>query len=107
MRRRDCAGPSRPAFFCTFATRAVMRAPARLRRAFAPGIFCTFAPRARNRLPLGDQESVGRDAQRGVMVEATPSASFIVPEPDLLLEFLIVALDPPAQFGDVDQIAER
>src|SRR2546427_7827730 len=42
-----------------------------------------------------------------MMVEAAPSASFIVYEPDLLLEFLIVALDPPAQFGDVDQIAER
>src|SRR2546429_5697178 len=42
-----------------------------------------------------------------MMVEAAPSASFIVPKPDLLLEFLIVAFDPPAQFGDVDQIAER
>ena len=50
-------------------------------------------------LPLGDQESVGRNAQRGVMVEAAPSASLIVPEPDLLLELLIVALNAPAQFG--------
>ena len=45
-----------------------------------------------DRLPLGDQESVGGDAQRGVMVEAAPSAPFIMAEPDLLLEFLIVAL---------------
>src|SRR5271166_3639155 len=29
-----------------------------------------------------------------------------MPEPDLLLEVLIVALDPPAQLGGVDQIAE-
>jgi hypothetical protein len=29
-------------------------------------------------------------------MEATPPASFIVPEPDLLLELLIIALDAPA-----------
>src|SRR5882757_6683933 len=40
------------------------------------------------------------------MMEATPSASFIMPEPDLLLELLIVALDAPAQLGGVNQIAE-
>src|SRR5271167_231354 len=40
------------------------------------------------------------------MMEATPPASFIVPEPDLLLELLIIALDAPAQLGGVDQIAE-
>jgi hypothetical protein len=39
-------------------------------------------------------------------MEATPAASFIVPEPDLLLEFLIIALDAPAQLGGVDQIAD-
>ena len=63
--------------------------------------------RGGNRLPLGDQEAVGGDAQRGVMMEATPAAPFIVAEPDLLLEFLIVALDAPAQFGGIDQIDER
>ena len=30
--------------------------------------------------PLGDQEAVGRDAQRGVMVEAAPAASLVVCE---------------------------
>ena len=39
-------------------------------------------------------------------MEATPSAAFEMPEPDLLLEFLIVALDAPAQLGDVDQPME-
>src|SRR5450432_1585116 len=39
-------------------------------------------------------------------MEAAPSAPFEMPEPDLLLEFLIVALDAPAQLGDVDQPAE-
>ena len=59
--------------------------------------------RGGNRLPLGDQESVGGDAQRGVVMEAAPSAAFEMPEPDLLLELLIVALDAPAQLGEVDQ----
>jgi hypothetical protein len=33
------------------------------------------------------------------MVETPPAASFVVAEPDLLLEFLVVALDAPAQFA--------
>src|ERR1700726_2538497 len=41
------------------------------------------------------------------MVEAAPAASLKMPEPDLLLEFLIIALDTPAQLGGIDQIAER
>src|SRR5206468_1347598 len=53
-----------------------------------------------------DQESVGRDAQRGVMMEAAPPAPFIVPKPDLLLEFLIVPLDTPAQLGKIDEPTE-
>jgi len=35
------------------------------------------------------------------------SRALIVPEPDLLLEFLIIALDAPTQFGDIDQSAEE
>src|SRR6266853_1552094 len=40
------------------------------------------------------------------MMEAAPSAPFIVSKPDLLLEFLIVPLDTPAQLGKVDELAE-
>src|SRR6266849_2677635 len=40
------------------------------------------------------------------MMEAAPSAPFIVSKPDLLLEFLIVPLDTPAQLGKVDEPAE-
>src|SRR5438874_13510408 len=40
------------------------------------------------------------------MVEASPSASLVVPEPDFLLELLIVTLDPPAHLGDIDELAE-
>ena len=56
--------------------------------------------------PLGDQKSVGRDAERGMVMEAAPSAPFIVSEPDLLLELLIVALNAPAHLGNVNKIAE-
>ena len=34
-----------------------------------------------------------------MVVKAAPASSFVVIEPEFLLEFLIVALDPPAQFG--------
>ena len=40
-------------------------------------------------------------------MEAAPSASFIVAKPEFLLQFLIVALDPPAQFGEIDEIPQR
>src|SRR5450631_1981563 len=40
------------------------------------------------------------------MMEATPPAPFKMPESDLLLELLIIALDAPAQLGGVNQIAE-
>src|SRR5260370_11736946 len=41
-----------------------------------------------------------------MVMEAAASAPFIMPKSDLLLELLIIAFDAPAQFGDVDQIAE-
>ena len=59
-----------------------------------------------NRLPLGDQEAVGRDGQRRMVMKAAPSAALEMAQPNLLLELLIIALDAPAQFGDVDQAIE-
>src|SRR5437773_11827012 len=41
------------------------------------------------------------------MVEAAPSPSFKMSQPDLLLEFLIVAFDSPSQLGNVDDLMER
>src|SRR5258705_11706204 len=41
------------------------------------------------------------------MMEAAPAAAFIMPEADFLLEVVIIALDAPAQLGDVDKAAER
>ena len=51
--------------------------------------------RGGNRLPLGDQKGVSGDTQRGVVVEAPPSPSFVMSDADFLLEVQIVALDPP------------
>ena len=39
-------------------------------------------------------------------MKTTPSAPLEMAEPDLLLELLIIALDAPAQFGDVDEATE-
>src|SRR5258708_38507241 len=41
------------------------------------------------------------------MVESPPSASLVVAKPDLLFEVLVIALDAPAHFDDVDKTPER
>ncbi len=45
---------------------------------------------------LHHQEAVGDDGQTGVMMETAPAAPFIVTEPEILLEVLVVALDVSA-----------
>src|ERR1700693_4171152 len=40
------------------------------------------------------------------MVKAAPAAAFVVAEPNLLLEFEIVAFDPPAHLRQIDQALE-
>ena len=47
-------------------------------------------------VPLGHQEPISRDAQRGVMVESAPVATFKVPQPQLLFQLLIIPFDDPA-----------
>jgi hypothetical protein len=42
-----------------------------------------------------------------MMVKAAPSAAFVVAEPDLLLEFEVIAFNAPAQLGRIDQALER
>jgi hypothetical protein len=42
-----------------------------------------------------------------MMMKAAPAAPLVVPEADLLLEFEIVALDQPAQLGEIDQPGDR
>ena len=58
------------------------------------------------RLPFGDQEAIGGNAQCCVVMEAAPPAPFEMAEPNLLFEFLIVALNAPAQLGDVNEIVK-
>jgi hypothetical protein len=41
-----------------------------------------------------------------VVVEAAPSTTLEMSKSDFLLELLIIALDAPAQLGEVDQISE-
>ena len=40
------------------------------------------------------------------MMEAAPAASLIVSQAQFLFQLLIIALDPPAQFGQIDQAIE-
>src|SRR4051794_7799447 len=42
-----------------------------------------------------------------MMMKAAPATAFVVPEADLLLELLVVALDHPPCLGSMDKIAQR
>jgi hypothetical protein len=53
---------------------------------------------------FGNQEAVGGNAERGMMMEAAPGTALEVVKPQFLLEFLEVALDSPAQLGRPDQL---
>src|SRR3712207_1293726 len=55
---------------------------------------------------FGDQEAIGRHAQAGMVVEASPPAALVVPKPEFLLELLVVALDAPPELGEFDQARE-
>src|SRR5215208_7191374 len=59
--------------------------------------------RGGNPHPFGDQEAIGRHAQTGMVVEAAPAAPLVVPEPEFLLELLVVAFDAPPELGEFDQ----
>ena len=48
---------------------------------------------------LGHPKSIGRDAQRGMVMKAALASSFEMREAELLLQFLVVALDHPARLG--------
>ena len=54
-------------------------------------------------VPLADQEPISGDTKSGVMVKSAPIPAFIVPQPQFLLEFFIIAFDDPAMFGQLDQ----
>ena len=56
--------------------------------------------RGGNRLPLGDQEAVGGDAEGCMVMEAPPTAPLVVTETEFLLQFLIVPLELWLNLGD-------
>jgi hypothetical protein len=56
---------------------------------------------------MGGQKAVGGDAQRGMAMEASPIAAFIMRQAEPLLEFPVVTLDAPAHLGDEDQLFQR
>src|SRR5215212_1602714 len=41
------------------------------------------------------------------MMEAAPAASLVVPQAEFLFQLLVIAFDPPAQLGQIDQAIER
>lgn len=57
--------------------------------------------------PFADQDSIGRDAHRRVVVEADPSSTLEVAKSDFLLQVQIISLGTPAHNGDVDKTVER
>src|SRR5258705_850702 len=56
---------------------------------------------------FGQQETVGCNAQGGVMMKATPAPSLVVAQAEFLFKLLIVPLNAPAHFGAIDQIYQR
>src|SRR3954447_9645514 len=41
------------------------------------------------------------------MMEAAPAPSFVVSQAQFLFQLLVIALDPPAQLGQIDQAIKR
>src|ERR1700683_4544007 len=65
-----------------------------------------FAPpgaRGGNRRSFADEETISGDAQGCVMMEAAPASPLEMGEAEFAFQFLVIALDAPAQFGRVDQ----
>ena len=40
------------------------------------------------------------------MMKTTPTASFVVTQPEFLLQFLVIPFDDPAMFGQMHQLSE-
>src|SRR5438094_9993367 len=53
------------------------------------------------------QETVGCNAQGGVMMKATPAPSLVVAQAEFLFKLLIVSFNAPAHLGGIDQIYQR
>src|SRR5262245_19390217 len=56
---------------------------------------------------FGDQKGVGGYTYCRVVMKPSPLAPFVMPQAYLLFEFFVIALNPPAQLGEVDQLLKR
>jgi hypothetical protein len=56
---------------------------------------------------LGQEKSVGGDAQRGMVMKTAPTTSLEMGQPKLLLEFLVIALGAPTHLGGAHELFER
>src|SRR6201985_1935832 len=56
---------------------------------------------------LGDQKAVGCDAQASMMMKPAPVAALVMAEAELLLELLVIPLDPPARLGNPHEALPR
>ena len=52
------------------------------------------------------RESVGGDAERGMMVKATPTSTFVMVQAEFTFELFVITFDTPAQFGIIDECGE-
>ncbi|OHC13082.1 MAG: hypothetical protein A2002_07975 [Pseudomonadales bacterium GWC1_66_9] len=87
---------------------AVIRGKRRYRA--GPEVFFSLAIRSGQGLTaqaLPEQKTIGGDAQAGMVVEPPPTTPLVMPQPQVLLEILVVALDTPAQMGDAYQFRQR
>ena len=55
--------------------------------------------------PSEREEGVSDGAECRVVVKASPHSTFEMVEPDLLLQFLVVAFDAPTQLREAHQLA--
>src|SRR6201995_5041415 len=56
---------------------------------------------------LCNQKAVGCDAQAGMMMKPAPVAALVMAKAELLLELLVIPLDPPARLGNPHEALER
>src|SRR5450631_1052484 len=56
---------------------------------------------------FADQESVSGDAERGVVMESSPTSPFEMGKAEFAFQLLVVTFDAPAQFGGIDEDFER
>ncbi len=56
--------------------------------------------------PLRDMKAIGGDTEGGVLVKSSPTSALKVSETQFLFEFLVIAFDDPAMFGQCDKLFE-